>query len=103
MEHWAAGALPLPLPSPESLILIARQLRRLTAYYQDEIRRTTESLSTDLHRLSDELVRSAPNPAAQTTSPAQGPVIPQRLPFTEELKARVSPAVLLSLEQGASG
>ncbi|BGP22676.1 hypothetical protein Rt10032_c08g3544 [Rhodotorula toruloides] len=60
----------------------------LTAYYQDDIRRTTRSLSTDLHRLSDELVRSAPNPAAQTTSPAQGLVIPQRLPFTEELKAR---------------
>ncbi|GAA5978211.1 hypothetical protein JCM10908_004274 [Rhodotorula pacifica] len=58
-----------------------------TLYYQDEIERTTNRLQSDLHRLSDELVRSAPSAAIRTDSAAQ-PVIPQRLPFTEELKAR---------------
>ncbi|KWU46591.1 hypothetical protein RHOSPDRAFT_32051 [Rhodotorula sp. JG-1b] len=59
-----------------------------TLYYQDEIERTTAKLQSDLHRLSDELVRSAPSHAAIQTDSAAQPVIPQRLPFTEELKAR---------------
>ncbi|KAG0665808.1 hypothetical protein C6P46_005902 [Rhodotorula mucilaginosa] len=59
-----------------------------TLYYQDEIERTTAKLQSDLHRLSDELVRSAPSNAAIQTDSAAQPVIPQRLPFTEELKAR---------------
>ncbi|POY76581.1 hypothetical protein BMF94_0170 [Rhodotorula taiwanensis] len=58
-----------------------------TLYYQDEIERTTLRLQSDLHKLSDQLVRSAPSAAIQTDSAAQ-PVIPQRLPFSEELKAR---------------
>ncbi|GAA5837672.1 hypothetical protein JCM9279_006831 [Rhodotorula babjevae] len=61
----------------------------LTLYYQNEIRRTTDSLSTDLRHLSDQLVRAVPVAQPSVAPPvAQGPVIPQRLPFTEELKAR---------------
>lgn len=82
-------------------ICIARMLtpyphaRSLTLYYQNEIRRTTDSLSTDLRHLSDQLVRAVPVAQPSVAPPvAQGPVIPQRLPFTEELKARVRPLVL---------
>lgn len=73
-------------------MLLTRDLAddRATLYYQDEIERTTAKLQSDLHRLSDELVRSAPSNAAIQTDSAAQPVIPQRLPFTEELKARVS-------------
>ncbi|BGP37806.1 hypothetical protein JCM10450v2_001738 [Rhodotorula kratochvilovae] len=61
----------------------------LTLYYQADIRRTTEQLTTDLHKLSDQLVRAAPTAEPSIAPPStQGPVIPQRLPFTEELKAR---------------
>ncbi|GAA6047592.1 hypothetical protein JCM3770_001580 [Rhodotorula araucariae] len=61
----------------------------LTLYYQEDIRRTTEQLTSDLHHLSDQLVRAAPTATPSIVAPAtQGPVIPQRLPFTEELKAR---------------
>ncbi|GAA5896341.1 hypothetical protein JCM8208_001851 [Rhodotorula glutinis] len=61
----------------------------LTLYYQNEIRRTTDSLSSDLRHLSDQLVRAVPVAQPSVAPPvAQGPVIPQRLPFTEELKAR---------------
>ncbi|GAA6004947.1 MICOS complex subunit Mic12 family protein [Rhodotorula paludigena] len=63
----------------------------LTLYYQDDIRRTTTQLTSDLHRLSDELVRAAPtsHPAAEAEAAhARGPVIPARLPFSEEVKAR---------------
>lgn len=64
--------------------------RSLTLYYQNEIRRTTDSLSSDLRHLSDQLVRAVPVAQPSVAPPvAQGPVIPQRLPFTEELKARV--------------
>ncbi|GAA5881289.1 hypothetical protein JCM3774_000956 [Rhodotorula dairenensis] len=59
-----------------------------TLYYQDEIERTTARLQSDLHRLSDQLVRSAPSAASIQTDAAAQPVIPQRLPFSEELKAR---------------
>ncbi|GAA6026621.1 hypothetical protein JCM8202_004513, partial [Rhodotorula sphaerocarpa] len=61
-----------------------------TLYYQDEIESTTRRLQADLHRLSDQLVRSAPparGGAIQVDS-AAAPVIPQRIPFSEELKAR---------------
>lgn len=91
------GCVPSSLPPP-SLLLRAYTLTplclcdSLTLYFQNDIRRTTESLTTDLQHLSDTLVRAVPVAQPSVAPPvAQGPVIPQRLPFTEELKARVRP------------
>ncbi|GAA5822719.1 hypothetical protein JCM11251_004355 [Rhodosporidiobolus azoricus] len=61
----------------------------LVTYYHDDIARTTDKLSSDLKSLSKQLVQSSPSATSSAfTLPANQPVIPQRLPFTEELKAR---------------
>lgn len=84
---------PPPSSPPQPPVLTPyASVRRATLYYQDEIESTTRRLQADLHRLSDQLVRSAPSArggAIQVDS-AAAPVIPQRIPFSEELKARVS-------------
>ncbi|GAA6023841.1 hypothetical protein JCM10207_005392 [Rhodosporidiobolus poonsookiae] len=59
----------------------------LTLYYHQDIERTTTKLQADLKNLSQQLVHTAPQPSS-SDSPLSRPVIPQRLPFTEELKAR---------------
>ncbi|GAA5979206.1 hypothetical protein JCM11641_008462 [Rhodosporidiobolus odoratus] len=62
----------------------------LTLYYHDDIARTTDKLSNDLHDLSRQLVRAAPSQQQSTEveGAAGRTVIPQRLAFSEELKAR---------------
>ncbi|GAA5848110.1 hypothetical protein JCM8547_004412 [Rhodosporidiobolus lusitaniae] len=62
----------------------------LTLYYHEDIERTTDKLSADLSRLSDQLVHAAPSSSssAEAQLASNRPVIPQRLPFSEELKAR---------------
>ncbi|GAA6029450.1 hypothetical protein JCM8097_003685 [Rhodosporidiobolus ruineniae] len=57
-------------------------------YYHDDIARTSASLQADLKNLSEQLVKSSPGAHPVQDIPSAQPVIPQRLPFTEELKAR---------------
>ncbi|BGP13723.1 hypothetical protein JCM10213_009062 [Rhodosporidiobolus nylandii] len=59
----------------------------LTLYYANDIERTTNRLTSDLQRLSQTLVQSTPVQQPSEVAPGRT-VIPQRLPFTEELKAR---------------
>ncbi|GAA5894646.1 hypothetical protein JCM6882_006646 [Rhodosporidiobolus microsporus] len=61
----------------------------LVVYYHDDIARTTDKLSSDLRSLSQSLVNSSPSAqSAVSPLPTGQLVIPQRIPFTEELKAR---------------
>ncbi|GAA5904737.1 hypothetical protein JCM5296_000750 [Sporobolomyces johnsonii] len=68
----------------------------VTLYYQDQIHSTTKKLSDDLHSLSEQLVKSAPPVSAPTPTP-YGPAIPQRLPLSEEIKARWNEQVEASI------
>ena len=60
--------------------------RRLSFYYQGQIEATTSQLTADLDALSAQLTSLTASPAEPATYPA---TVPRRLPFTEQLKARV--------------
>ncbi|GAA6012099.1 hypothetical protein JCM11491_001750 [Sporobolomyces phaffii] len=59
-----------------------------TVYYRDQITSTSQRLSSDLDRLSRELVQSR-QPEHSPVRTADGvAMIPKRLPLSEEIKAR---------------